>query len=37
MSIKNNLKNGIENYVYFNNDAEAFAIDNARMLIKMVS
>jgi uncharacterized protein YecE (DUF72 family) len=37
VSIKNNLKNGIENYVYFNNDAEAFAIDNARMLIKMVS
>lgn len=35
--IKNNLKGGIENYVYFNNDTEAFAVDNARMLIKMVS
>jgi uncharacterized protein YecE (DUF72 family) len=35
--IKNNLKGGIENYVYFNNDTEAFAVDNARTLIKMVS
>lgn len=35
--IKKNLNKNIESYVYFNNDAEAFAVDNARMLIKMVS
>ncbi len=35
--IKKNLNKNIENYVYFNNDAQAYAIQNARTLIKMVS
>lgn len=35
--IKKNLNKNIENYVYFNNDVKAYAIYNARVLIKMVS
>ena len=34
--IKKNLKKNIENYVYFNNDAEGYAIENARTLIEIV-
>lgn len=34
--IKKNLKKNIENYVYFNNDAQAYAVENARTLLKMV-
>lgn len=34
--IKNNLKKNIENYVYFNNDAEGYAVGNAKTLMKMV-
>ena len=34
--IKKNLEKNIENYVYFNNDAQAYAVENARTLIEMV-
>ncbi|MEA2015845.1 MAG: DUF72 domain-containing protein [Actinomycetota bacterium] len=34
--IKKNLNKNIENYVYFNNDAEAYALENARTLMKML-
>jgi uncharacterized protein YecE (DUF72 family) len=34
--IKKNLKINIENYVYFNNDAESYAVENAKTLMKMV-
>jgi uncharacterized protein YecE (DUF72 family) len=34
--IKKNLKKNIENYVYFNNDAQGYAVENARTLMKMV-
>jgi len=35
--IKKNLNKKTESYVYFNNDAQAYAVENARTLIKMVS
>jgi uncharacterized protein YecE (DUF72 family) len=35
--IKKNLKKNIENYVYFNNDARGYAVENARTLLAMVS
>ena len=35
--IKKNLNKNIESYVYFNNDEEAYAIENARTLIKLLS
>lgn len=34
--LSKNLKKNIESYVYFNNDAEGYAVENARTLIKMV-
>lgn len=34
--IKKNLKINIENYVYFNNDAEGYAVENAKTLMNMV-
>jgi uncharacterized protein YecE (DUF72 family) len=34
--IKKNLEKNIENYVYFNNDAQGYAVENARTLIEMV-
>jgi uncharacterized protein YecE (DUF72 family) len=33
--IKKNLNKNIESYVYFNNDAMAYAVENARALVKM--
>jgi len=35
--VKKNLNKNIENYVYFNNDAGAYAVENARTLIEMLS
>lgn len=35
--VKKNLNKNIKNYVYFNNDAEAYAVKNAQALIKMLS
>jgi uncharacterized protein YecE (DUF72 family) len=35
--IKKNLNKSIESYVYFNNDAKCYAVENARTLIEMVS
>ncbi len=35
--IKKNLNKNTGIYIYFNNDAEAYAIENARTLIKMLS
>jgi uncharacterized protein YecE (DUF72 family) len=34
--IKKNLNTNTKNYVYFNNDSEAYAVENARTLIEMI-